>query len=322
MQKTTKSSAATPPEPTDIGILLFPEFSNLCLANAVEPLRAANSLARRPLYRWHFLGMQSGTIHSSSKLPVHIDTRLSAYGGGDILLVMPSYGHLAHATPATLAALRACAPRNQMMVGLDTGSWLLGAAGLLDGYKATSHWDILRSLAERFPNIDVVEDRYVIDRNRASCGGATTTLDLMLALIGQAHGTALALNVAALFMHGERDPKLDPLARLPDERILRAAAALMRRHIEQPLTLAEIAQRLHMDQRRLQRICREKAGMTPAQLYRSIRLAEAQRWLAQSRISVAEVAYRCGYGDATAMTRAFRQRLGQSPSQYRRSLAP
>jgi transcriptional regulator GlxA family with amidase domain len=62
--------------------------------------------------------------------------------------------------------------------------------------------------------------------------------------------------------------------------------------------------------------------MTPAQLYRSIRLAEAQRWLAQSRISVAEVAYRCGYGDATAMTRAFRQRLGQSPSQYRRSLAP
>ena len=134
MQKTTKSSAATPPEPTDIGILLFPEFSNLCLANAVEPLRAANSLARRPLYRWHFLGMQSGTIHSSSKLPVHIDTRLSAYGGGDILLVMPSYGHLAHATPATLAALRACAPRNQMMVGLDTGSWLLGAAGLLDGY--------------------------------------------------------------------------------------------------------------------------------------------------------------------------------------------
>ena len=111
MQKATKSSAAPPPAPTDIGILLFPEFSNLCLANAVEPLRAANSLARRPLYRWHFLGVQSGTIHSSSNLPVHIETRLSAYPGGDILLVMPSYGHTAHATPATLAALRACAPR-------------------------------------------------------------------------------------------------------------------------------------------------------------------------------------------------------------------
>jgi transcriptional regulator GlxA family with amidase domain len=234
---------------------------------------------------------------------------------------MPSYGHTAHATPATLAALRACAPRHQMMVGLDTGSWLLGAAGLLDGYKATSHWDILGSLAERFPNIDVVEDRYVIDRNRASCGGATTTLDLMLALIGRAHGATLALNVAALFMHGERDPRLDPQARLPDDRILRAAAALMRRHIEQPLALSEIAKRLHMDQRRLQRICKEKAGTTPAQLYQSIRLAEAQRWLAQSRISVAEVAYRCGYGDATAMTRAFRRAVGQSPSQYRRALA-
>ena len=86
---------------------------------------------------------------------------------------MPSYNHVALATPDTAApaqgsgeALRALSP------GLDSGSWMLARAGVLNGYRATSHWDILNSLSEEFPEVDVVADRFVIDRNRASCGGA------------------------------------------------------------------------------------------------------------------------------------------------------
>jgi len=318
-----------------IAILLFDGFSNLCLANAVEPLRAANTLAGRRLYRWQFLSLSGGIVHSSSDLPVQ-PTCLGAfgddYGQGDYLFVMPSYNHRAHATPACARALRAAAPRFKALAGLDTGSWLLAAAGLLDGRRATSHWDILTSMAETFPEIEAVEDRYVIDGDRLSCGGATTTLELMLDLIASHHGAGLALQIGAMFMYGERGPRPDsrpdsrpdPHHALPADRLarapsalVRAAAALMRRHVETPLSIADLAARLCVSQRGLEAAFHAQTGQPPCALYRTIRLGEAKRWIEQSTITIAEVATRAGYKDASAMTRAFRRAFGVAPSALR-----
>lgn len=304
-----------------VAVLLFPQFSNFCLANAVEPLRAANQLSRRGLYRWRYLGIDGSALASSSGLPVQPEARLADDPGGDLLLVMPSYGYEEHGTPACLRALRAASGRFRMLAGMDTGSWLIAAAGLLDGHRATVHWDVLSRFAERFPAVDVVEDRFVIGPDRASCGGATTALDLMLALIERDHGAMLSLEVAALFMHGERDPRLDPAIRLPSDRITRAAAALMRRHLEQPMAIAEIASRLEMGQRALELHFRRQTGLTPGRVYRSIRLAEARRLTEETRLGVAEIAARCGYGDATAMTRAFKAEFGMPPTALRRGSA-
>ncbi|MDJ0821900.1 MAG: GlxA family transcriptional regulator [Paracoccaceae bacterium] len=305
--------------PRTIGLLLFPEFSNFCLANAVEPMRAANMLAGRTLYRWQHLGLDEAPIRSSSGLPVTPEARLSEHPGGNYLFVMPSYGHERLATRACHSALRAARGRFGTLVGLDTGSWLLASAGLLNGRRATSHWDILTDLAERFPEVDVTDDRFVIDGPVASCGGATTTLDLMLDLIAQHHSAPLSLEVAALFMHGERDPRLDPLQRLPDTATVRAAAALMRRHVEDPLPIPEIARRLGLSPRALQLSFARDTGAGPASLYRSIRLAEARRRVLQTRASIAEIALRCGYADATAMTRAFRAEYGSCPRGLRQA---
>lgn len=307
--------------PLQIGILLFEGFSNLCLANAVEPLRAANTLARKPLYGWTYYGLGGGELLSSSALPVH-PYRFDDTASGAALLVMPSYGHDTLDSPQLRRQLRAAAGRFDMMAGLDTGSLLLAAAGLLDGYRATAHWDVLSHLAEGYPQVEVQDHRFVIDRNRASCGGATTTLELMLELIERHHGATLALEVSALFMFGERDPQTNPLRRWPEDQVLRAAAALMRRNVEQPLPIAEIAKQLKISQRRLEQIAQEEVGQTPAQVYRRIRLAEARRRLEQTRESVAEIALRCGYMDPTAMTRAFRAEYGISPRGLRKQAAP
>ncbi len=298
-------------------MLLFPGFSSLCLANAVEPLRAANTLARRRLYRWQFLGLDARTVASSSGLPVQPDPL--ADQAGDYLMVMPSYDHLRLETPDTRRRLRAAARRFGTLVGLDTGSWLLAAAGLLDGYRATCHWDVLSELAEGFPEVDVIDDRFVIDGNRASCGGAATTLDLMLELIEGHHGAALSLEVAALFMYGERDPRTDPLRQLPPHQTVRAAAALMRRNFEHPLSIGAIARGVGLGQRGLEQAFAKHAGLSPARFYRRVRLAEARRRLEQTRESVAEIASRCGYGDPTAMTRAFGAEFGLTPSAARKA---
>ena len=312
MQKTKE-----PSNPRSFGLLLFDGFSNLCLANAVEPLRAANMLARKQLYNWRFLATTADTVASSSGLPVQPNA-LSTETGADFLLVMPSYGHLDLDTADHRRRLRAAAPRFKTLVGLDTGSWLLASAGLLDGYRATSHWDILSSLAETFPEVEVVDDRFVFDGPRASCGGATTTLELMLDLIEQHHGATLSLEVAALFMHGERDPRIDPMRLIPTHETMKAAAALMRRNVETPLTIAAVAQGVGIGQRALELVFRSHANSTPAQIYRSIRLSEARRRLEQTRESVAEITARCGYADPTALTRAFKAEFGMTPTNVRR----
>lgn len=297
-------------------MLLFDGFSNLCLANAVEPLRAANTLSGRSLYRWHFLSTQGGVVHSSSDLPVQTEP-LARFAGGECLCVMPSYRHREHATRACSAALRAAAQRFRVLAGLDTGAWLLAAAGLLDGCRATSHWDILTSLAETFPEVRVTGARTVIDGDRMTCGGATTTLDLMLDLVARDHGSALSLSVAAMFMLGEAR---EPQARLPGARLVRNAAAIMRRHLETPLPIAEIAAAAGVSQRTLEAACQAAGADSPRALYRTIRLEEARRWVETSTASIAEIAGRCGYQDASAMTRAFRKAYGVAPRGLRTRL--
>ncbi|MDA8585997.1 helix-turn-helix domain-containing protein [Rhodobacteraceae bacterium] len=306
------------PNTKHIAILIYPGFSALCLANAVEPLRAANTLGRSTLYSWAFLGGSGQPILSSSGLPVQPE----AFGAqtGDLLLVMPSYGHLDHDTPKERRQLRAAADRFSMIAGLDTGSWLLAAAGLFDGVRATSHWDTLTAFEEAFPEVHVTTDRFVIDGNRASCGGATTTLELMLELIERHQGAALALEVAALFMYGERNPATDPNRLLSHHQTVRAAAAIMRRHLENPVKIGAIAGELSIGQRALELAFQSHLGQTPARLYRRIRLSEARRRLEQTRESVTEIAQRCGYDDPSAMARAYRAEFDQTPSATRRAV--
>ncbi|GAB5447885.1 GlxA family transcriptional regulator [Gymnodinialimonas sp.] len=302
--------------PDTYSMLLFDGFSNLCLANAVEPLRAANTLARRTLYDWRFLSLGDALVPSSSGLPVQA-IPLSSQRSGAWLMVMPSYGFEALATPATARALRAAAPRFEALAGLDTGAYLLAYAGLLEGRKATCHWDTLAQAAEAFPEVNFTEDRFIIEGDRASCGGATTTLELMLELIEQRHGAALSLEVAALFMFGERAPDLDPNRLIPTHRTVKAAAAVMRRHVEEPLTIDALAAQLNLTRRALELAFQAHAKRSPGAVYRSIRLAEARRRLEQTRDSVAEVALRSGYRDATAMARAFKAEFGVTPSAAR-----
>jgi transcriptional regulator GlxA family with amidase domain len=310
-----------PQPPREIGVLLFDRFSNLCLANAIEPLRAANTLSGRDLYRWRFLSIDGSGVVSSSGLPVQPDMPLSRNAGGDYLFVMPSYGFRDHAGARTSRALRSAAARFRVMVGMDTGAWLLAAAGLLSGRCATIHWDEMVAFAEHFPDIDVREDRYVIDGNRMTCGGVTTTFDLILDLIEAHHGAMLRLQVAALFLHNDRPLAGRVVLPRTGRPVVDTALSAMRRNIEAPLPVAAVAKAAGVSQRSLEAAFRETLALPPQAVYRSLRLREARRLAEDTRMSVAEIAARCGYADPSAMTRAFRAEFGQSVRELRRTAA-
>ncbi|WP_170790284.1 GlxA family transcriptional regulator [Ruegeria lacuscaerulensis] len=311
MQRWIKSPAA----PQQFGVLLFDGFSNHCLANAVEPLRAANSIAGRKLYDWQFLSLDRAPVTSSSGLQVAPHDILQN-ARGDTLLVMPSYGYRAHGGWRTLAGLRSAAGRYSALAGLDTGSWLLALAGLLDGHRATIHWEELGSFTERFPEIDAQRERYVIDGDRITCSGAMAAFDLVLHLIGRDRGQALALEVAQLFMTRDSARSHSGGAGATSGYVNKALA-LMQEHLETPLPIPEIARRVGRSQKALAARMQTELGAGPAQVYRRLRLNLARKLAAETDLTIAEIALRAGYDDPSALTRAFRTEFGTTPRAMR-----
>ncbi|WP_171210323.1 MULTISPECIES: GlxA family transcriptional regulator [unclassified Ruegeria] len=307
MQVWSKSSAET----RQIGVVLFDGFSNHCLANTVEPMRAANTLSGRQLYTWQFLAMTPDPVTSSSGLQVAPQARLQD-ASGDILMVMPSYGFQDLGGWRTQASLRAAAQRFPTLAGLDTGSWLLAQAGLLDGYRATIHWEELTAFTERFPQIETCRERFVIDRNRITCSGAMAAFDLILHLIGQDHGQALALEIAQTFM--TRESARSHTARTGP---VNKALAVMQEYLETPLTIPDLAKRVGRSQRVLEARMRAELGAGPAHVYRRLRLNLARKLVTETDMSIAEIALRAGYQDPSALTRAFRTEFGTTPRAMR-----
>jgi transcriptional regulator GlxA family with amidase domain len=299
--------------PTQISILLFDRFSNHCLANVLEPLRAANDLSSQQVFEWNIVVLGGQRVRSSSGLRLEADAQLADMRG-DILMVMPSYGFLTHANVTSSRALRAAARRFDILAGLDTGSWLLAEAGLLDGYRATIHWDELDRFSERFSDIDVQKEAVIYDRDRITCGGASTAFALAMQMIEKQHGAALRLRVEHLFSGA--------YAQRPVRRggIAARAVDLMRAHIEEPLPIAQLAQQLGRSQKHLEQQILARLGAAPQVIYRRIRLERARQLSLDTTISVAEISVRCGYQDASAMTRAFRSEYGTTPQALRRAL--
>ena len=299
--------------PTQISILLFDRFSNHCLANVLEPLRAANDLSSQQVFEWNIVVLGGQRVRSSSGLRLEADAQLADMRG-DILMVMPSYGFLTHANVTSSRALRAAARRFDILAGLDTGSWLLAEAGLLDGYRATIHWDELDRFSERFSDIDVQKEAVIYDRDRITCGGASTAFALAMQMIEKQHGAALRLRVEHLFSGA--------YAQRPVRRggIAARAVDLMRANIEEPLPIAQLAQQLGRSQKHLEQQMLARLGAAPQVIYRRIRLERARQLSLDTTISVAEISVRCGYQDASAMTRAFRSEYGTTPQALRRAL--
>jgi len=315
MQKWTNDLAGV----QQVDILLFDEFSAHCLANTVEPMRAANTLAGRELYRWRFLSLTGARVVSSSGMEVTAHAQLTKCSG-DMLAIMPSYNFQHHDSAQTRRALRAAATRYKEISGFDTGPWLMAAAGLLDGRNATIHWDETDRLAEDFPEVNVQRVRAVQDGNRITCSGALAAFDLMIARIGEEHGQALRLEVAALFMSPESGGAA-PETALARTRVVARAVALMQAHLEEPLPIPEIARLIGRPRKDLEARMKADLGATPATIYRRLRLIQARKLLLETDTNVSEVATRTGYENASALTRAFKAEFATTPRAMRKAHA-
>ncbi len=309
MQKWTKP----PAPPTRIAFLLFDRFSNLCLANCLEPLRAANTVRRAQVFDWRIFTMTGEAVDSSSGMQVLPHGAAAAMERCDYLFVLASYGHVQHDTAGTRRALRDAARQARTLVGMDTGPWLMASAGLLDGRRATLHWDLQDAFSERFLDVETVRARVTRDGPVITCAGAMSAMDLMMDLIAQHAGMAARLDVEDQFMHGSDTPAVPSE---PDA-LVRGALAQMRANVERPLPLGAIARRMGCQPRTLDRHFRRALGAPPGTVYRHMRLSEARKLLDGTGLGIAEIAVRCGYESPAALARAIRARYGAAPSDLR-----
>jgi AraC family transcriptional regulator, transcriptional activator FtrA len=239
-------------------------------------------------------------------------------------VVVPSTNELdGPPDPALLAALRAAHDAGARIAALCTGAFVLAAAGLLDGHRAATHWMHAGQLARRYPDVDVRSDvLYVDDGQVLTSAGKTAALDLCLHLVQCDHGASAAnglarrLVVASHRAGGQAQFTAPP----PDPRVtdrLGPALDWARAHLDEPLTVQDLARESGLSARQLARRMRAEVGLAPLGWLHQQRITRAQDLLERTEASVEQVAARCGMGTATTLRRHFHQAVGVSPTAYR-----
>lgn len=308
-----------------VTLLLLPDSSMMSLASTLDPMRAANRLAQRPLFSWRIVTPDGTPAALTCGVPVAAAGRFDGDAEGDALIVVAGFQHDRHAGKETLALLRAAARRFRAIGGVEAGGWLLARAGLLDGHAATTHWEDLEDFGASFPEVNLLPDRFVIDGRYFTSGGASPTFDLMLHLIRSRFGYPLALEVASVFIYDEAHTPNDAqplvsLGRLAGyEPRVAAAIRLMESHLDSPLSTAAIAKRLGLSVRTLELLFKQALGVGPGTYYLRLRLQAARRLLLDTHFSMQTIAVRSGFGSQSAFSRTFRRHYALSPSAYRRA---
>lgn len=306
----------------DVTFLLVPRFSMIALYGAVEPLRVANRFAPDS-FSWRFISADGGPVSASNGIPVSVSGSIADVGKPAMVMVCASYDHEAGLTHGILAALRKLARAQVLLAGLDTGPFILARAGVLDGYRATCHWESLPGFRESYPAVQVREALFEFDRDRMTCAGGAAAIDMMLAWIASLLGTGLSVAVADQLVHfrsreeaGQVRASAQSRFGTRDARLL-AIIAAMEGQVEEPLDVTALAQIGGVSARQMERLFQRHLGLRPMGFYRRLRLERAEHLLNYSRMSVRDVALATGFTTLAEFSRAFRLRCGVPPSRFR-----
>ncbi|HET7447413.1 MAG TPA: GlxA family transcriptional regulator [Methyloceanibacter sp.] len=308
-----------------VGFLLVPGFALMSYAAAIEPLRAANLLSGKELYRWWHAAPGGKPVMASNGLAIIPDCGTSSDWNADTVFVCAGGNPAIFDDKAVFAWLRRLARKGVTMGGISGGPYLLAKAGLLDERRATLHWEHMPAFREAFPDVTVVPSLFEIDGNRITCSGGISALDMMVALIERNHGRQLAASVGDWFLHthireGFGPQRMDLRYRLgvADEKLLSVLRA-MERSIETPLARADLARAAGISLRQLERLFQRHIGHGIHSHYRWLRLERARQLLRETSLPVLDVALATGFTSSSQFARAYSRAFGEPPSDTRMS---
>ena len=314
--------------PTHVTILLIPDFSLIAFTSIVEPMRNANRLNGKPIYTWEIASHSGDPVVSSSNIEISADTDISSIiRPSNVVICSGVNAHLYHDT-VVFSYLRRWAIEGAHIGAVCTGSHILAHAGLLINYDCTIHWENIDSFIEQFPNTTVSPKLFTVDRDRFTCAGGTSGIDMMLKDIAMHHGKELANSVSEQFMH-ERIRDADDNQSLPLQSRLRInhpklikAISRMEENTEEPLSREEVARQVNLSHRQLERLFRKYLGNSPAKYYLTLRLKRAKVLLLQTSMPITEVAFASGFTSASHFSKCYKDVFFISPREERRGTSP
>src|SRR5712691_2874496 len=304
-----------------IGFIVFPGFQVMsCAVMAV--FEFANRAMGEPVYDVRVLSETGGSIRTSIGASVaaepfddaNFDTLII---GGGVVIESP--------TPGLIKFVRQALGRCRRVAATCTGAFILAEAGLLDGRRATTHWNHARDLQARFPKVKVEEDRiFIIDGPVWTSAGMTAGIDLALAMIEEDLGADVAQGVAGkLVVYHRRaggQSQFSALLELePKSDRVQSALAYAKRNLDKPLTVGQLAEAAHLSPRQFSRAFRAETGRSPAKAVENLRVEAARLMMEQSRHPIDVIARQTGFADRDRMRRAFLRAFGQPPQVIRRN---
>ena len=309
-------------------IALVPSFSMLAFANTVEPLRIANQLTGKQLYRWE--------ARSDDGLPVACSNGLSISSDGGLTdvpanaVVLACAGNYAEKnTSGELAGfLREKWRKGHQVGGIGTGAYALARAGILKGHAFTLHWESIKPFCEEHEGLVPSDSIYVMDRRILTCGGGAASTDMMLALIRDRFGNELARAVADMCLYASLrssdQRQKAPVSTLYGTRnqVLVKIVDYIETHLAEAIDMEEVAALHGVSRRQVERLFATHVGFPPNKFINNTRLDHGRSLLADTSMKVTDVAFASGFTSANHFARLFRQRFGVSPHRFKGSVSP
>jgi transcriptional regulator GlxA family with amidase domain len=315
--------AATEPRVVIVG---FPSAQILDVTGPLEVFSSASRFLPIPRYATEIVSTEGGSVLSSSGLAFASTPIEEVEGDIDTLVVSGGRDmDLAAADAKLVDNIRRLAGRSRRVTSVCSGAFLLAAAGLLDGRRATTHWAECALLERDYPTVTVEPDSiYVHDGNVWTSAGVTAGIDLALALVADDHGRRAAATVARRLVvylrrsggQAQFSPMLAAQSAANEEPI-RDLLAWLPDHLADDLSVPALAARAHLSERQFGRVFKAEVGATPAEHVEAVRLEAACRLLETTVRPVDQIARECGFGVPETMDRAFRRRLNTTPTDHR-----
>jgi transcriptional regulator GlxA family with amidase domain len=313
--------------------VVFPDFQILDLTGPLEVVAQATRLlpAAAPPYRSEVVSLDGEPLRASCGLEVATDRAVGSVRGPiDTLVVVGGRGTAAALGASGLVSwIGRASRRSSRVASVCSGAYLLAAAGLLEGRRATTHWRECERMARTFPQVQVERDPiFVRDGNVWTSAGVTAGMDLMLALVEADLGADLARAVArelVMFVQrpgGQAQFSAQLAAQRPAAGALQALESWIPDHLDEDLAVATLARRCAMSPRHFARAFRAELGVTPGSYVLTMRVEAARRMLETSGSGLTDIANRCGFGTIETLHRAFKRSLGVTPGQYRDRFSP
>src|SRR4051812_22117617 len=288
------------------------------------PAQVFGTYAETP-YTVRLCGERPGPVRTTTGFEVVAQAGLDGLQSADTVLVPGFFPHVRALDERVLGALGDAHARGARMVSICTGAFALGAAGVLDGHRVTTHWRDALELQERYPSLRVDPGVLFVDEGQVlTSAGVASGIDLCLHIVRRDHGAALARRIARrIVVPAPRDGGQAQYVEqpLPEGGSLAATRAWALERLHEPLTVAELAAHAHVSERTFARRFHAETGVAPLQWLHAQRVDAARAALEAGDANVDEIAHRCGFGTAANLRKHFRRRLATTPTAYRRAFA-